>query len=103
MTQESPTIETTARESHDWAKVTIESPTAEYDAADAPTVETPTIESARHDAPTMETPTVETSLRSEPPTVEQPAFGAGGGSDLTAEINLDDLGLDVKDLAKPAA
>jgi pilus assembly protein FimV len=98
VTQESPTIETTARESHDWAKVTIESPTAEYDAADAPTVETPTIESARHDAPTMETPTVQTSLRSEPPTVEQPAFGAGGGSDLTAEINLDDLGLDVKDL-----
>jgi pilus assembly protein FimV len=97
VTQESPTIET-PREGRDWSKVSIDSPTVEF-AADAPTVETPTIESARPDSPTMETPTVETTFRSEPPTVEQRALASGGGgSELTAEIDLDDLGLDVKDL-----
>jgi len=100
VTQESPTLET-PRKGQDWSNLTIEGegPTAEFAAADAPTVETPTIESARPDSPTMETPTVETSLRAEPPTVEQPALGsAAGGNELTAEIDLDDLGLDVKDL-----
>ena len=98
VTQESPTIEK-PRQSRDWSKVSIDSPTGNFAAADAPTVETPTIESARPESPTIEAPTVETSLRSEPPTVEQPALASdGGGSDLTAEIDLDDLGLDVKDL-----
>jgi pilus assembly protein FimV len=98
VTQESPTIET-PRDGRDWSNLSIESPTAEIAAADAPTVETPTIESARPDAPTVETRTVQTAYRSEPPTVEQPALASGGGgSELTAEIDLDDLGLDVKDL-----
>jgi pilus assembly protein FimV len=110
VTQESPTIESPS--SHgDWARVSPESPTAEFlgmDAPtvetptietvrhDAPTVETPTLETARHDAPTMETPTIETAYRSdEPPTVEQPKIPQ---TDRTAEIDLDDLGLDIKDL-----
>jgi len=96
VTQESPTIET--RDSHDWSKLSLDGPTAEF-AADAPTVETPTIESARADSPTVETRTVQTKFRSEPSTVEQPGLGSGGGgNELTAEIDLDDLGLDVKDL-----
>jgi pilus assembly protein FimV len=60
-------------------------------------VESPTIESAGPDSPTVETPTVETSFRGESPTVEQPGITLVG-SDHTAEIDLDDLGLDVKDL-----
>jgi pilus assembly protein FimV len=97
VTQESPTIET-PRDSHDWSKVALDSPTSELATADAPTVETPTIESARPGS-RLETPTVETRFGSEPLTVEQPALASGGGgSELTAEIDLDDLGLDVKDL-----
>jgi len=95
-TQESPTIES-PRKDRDWATVSLESPTAEYALADAPTVETPTIESPGPDSPTMETRTVATPFRSEPPTVEQRGL-ASGTSDLTAEIDLDDLGLDVKDI-----
>jgi pilus assembly protein FimV len=95
-TQESPTIES-PRSGNDWASDSGESPTAEF-SADAPTVETPTIESPGPDSPTMETPTVETPFRrTEPPTVEQPTL-ASNQSDLTAEIDLDDLGLDIKDL-----
>lgn len=80
VTQESPTIEK-PRSGRGWSSVSLESPTTEMTSVDAPTVETPTIRSARPD----------------PPTVEQPALGPGGGSE-TAEIDLDDLGLDVKDL-----
>jgi len=46
------------------------------------------------DAPTMATPTMETSYRLS--SADQPGL-AGTGSDFTAEIDLDDLGLDVKD------
>ena len=81
VTQESPTIEK-PRSGRDWSSVSLESPTTEMTSVDdAPTVETPTIRSARPG----------------PPTVERPALGPGGGSE-TAEIDLDDLGLDVKDL-----
>jgi pilus assembly protein FimV len=80
VTQESPTIEK-PRSGRDWSNVSLESPTVEMTSVDTPTVETPTIRSARP----------------EPPTVEQPALGSGGGGE-TAEIDLDDLGLDVKDL-----
>ena len=45
----------------------------------------------------METPTIETAYRTQP-TVEQPVF-ASTPADHTAEIDLDDLGLDVEDLA----
>jgi len=94
-TQESPTIES-PRTDRDWATVEID-PTVDF-SVDAPTVETPTIESPGPDAPTMETPTVETPFRrTEPPTVEQPAL-ASSATELTAEIDLDDLGLDVEDL-----
>ncbi len=90
VTQESPTIERAA--SSDWA--TIESPTAEF-AAEAPTVETPTIESPAARSGTMKT--VAIPRRSESPTVEQPAL-TSAATDYTAEIDLDDLGLDVKDI-----
>ncbi|HUQ53719.1 MAG TPA: FimV/HubP family polar landmark protein, partial [Gammaproteobacteria bacterium] len=93
VTQESPTVERPG--SSDW--LTIESPTAQY-AADAPTVETPTIESpAAKSAQTIASKTVSIPRRSESPTVEQPALGGGMG-EFTAEIDLDDLGLDVKDI-----
>jgi pilus assembly protein FimV len=94
VTQESPTIE--RPRASDWA--TIESPTAEFSAAEAPTVETPTIESpAARSAATMSAKTVAIPRRNESPTVEQPALSAAS-SDFTAEIDLDDLGLDVKDI-----
>jgi pilus assembly protein FimV len=97
VTQESPTIERAAHS--DWATVdgpTVECPTAEF-AADAPTVETPTIESpAAHSVATMESKTIAIPRRAEAPTVEQPALSAT--SEHTAEIDLDDLGLDVKDI-----
>jgi pilus assembly protein FimV len=90
ITQESPTVERPG--SSDW--LTVESPTAQY-AADAPTVETPTLESPA--AKTMASKTVAIPRRAETPTVEQPALGAAT-SEFTAEIDLDDLGLDVKDI-----
>jgi pilus assembly protein FimV len=96
VTQESPTVERPSQTS-DWAKISLED-TGDLQAADAPTVETPTIESARPDAATAQTRTIETAFRPEPPTVEQPTLAGGERSDLTAEIDLDDLGLDVKDL-----
>lgn len=84
ITQESSTIERT--------------PPADLNfSVDAPTVETPTIESLAAGSATL-VETVETPFRrGEPPTVEQPALAAGSG-EFTAEINLDDLGLDVKDI-----
>jgi pilus assembly protein FimV len=112
VTQESPTVERPS-EANDWAKMSLED-TGEYSAADAPTVETPTIESARPDAtttqtrtvetafrpesPTAQTRTLETAFRPEAPTVEQPAIAGADRTDLTAEIDLDDLGLDLKDI-----
>ncbi|HEX6999788.1 MAG TPA: FimV/HubP family polar landmark protein [Gammaproteobacteria bacterium] len=93
VTQESPTVERPG--AGDWSSLTLESPTTELAGGDAPTVETPTVETAGPDAPTMETPTIETQYRpAEAPTVEQ----RGIAEDGTAEIDLDDLGLDVSDL-----
>ena len=88
----------------DALSITQESPTIERArpadlnfSVDAPTVETPTIESPAPGSPTL-VETVETPFRrGEPPTVEHPALGAGSG-EYTAEIDLDDLGLDVKDI-----
>jgi pilus assembly protein FimV len=98
VTQESPTVETSGAGRNDWSSFGSDTPTEEVASVDAPTVETPTIESAGPEAPTMETPTIESRYGSlEPPTVEQPGI-AGNASDRTAEIDLDDLGLDVKDL-----
>ncbi len=89
----------------DTLAITQESPTIERPAtglypADAPTVETPTIESPAADSPTLLETTAETPFRRrESPTVEQPGLSAGGASgEYTAEIDLDDLGLDVKDI-----
>ncbi len=96
VTQESPTVERPSQ-TNDWAKISLDE-TGEYGAADAPTVETPTMESARPSATTTQTRTIETSYRPEPPTVEQPTIAGADRADLTAEIDLDDLGLDVKDL-----
>jgi pilus assembly protein FimV len=88
ITQESPTVEREARVSG--------FSTAELVSGEAPTVETPTIESVGPDAPTMETRRVERPSRVEPPTIEQ--RGPSVAPESTAEIDLDDLGLDVKDL-----
>ena len=94
VTQESPTVET-AQSGGGWGS---DSPTAEF-SLDAPTVETPTVETAAADAPTVETPTVETSYRANERTVEQPSIDAADRTDRTAEIDLDDLGLEIEDIA----
>jgi pilus assembly protein FimV len=70
---------------------------------DEPTVESPTLESrARSD--TIETPTIEQAFEnvestSELPTLVEPGDDALRAGDATAEIDLDDLGLDLDDLA----
>ncbi len=116
-TQENPTLETAAAESP-----TVETPTIESVSLDAPTMETPTLETAAVDVPTMETPTLETAAPDMPtmetPTLETPSLDSelemadtieqkmdlgadvdasadGDRTSETAEIDLDDLGLDV--------
>jgi pilus assembly protein FimV len=88
-TQESPTAETPRSGFDDWSAVTMESPTVESEGPG--TVEHP----AFGEPPTVETPTIENmGLRGR---------GADSSGDFTAELNLDDLGLDitdVKDLAR---
>jgi pilus assembly protein FimV len=84
-TQESPTAETPRSGYDDWSAVTMESPTVESEGPG--TVEQP----AFHEHPTIES----TGLR------ERKSAESSG--DFTAELNLDDLGLDitdVKDLAQ---
>ena len=95
VTQESPTIERPGRT--DWAMA--DGATAQFSSHDAPTVETPTLESpAARSSSTIKSKTVAMPRRSnESPTVEQPALGTST-NEYTAEIDLDDLGLDVKDL-----
>ncbi len=81
--------------------VTAEMPTVEQ-AATEPTVEMPSA-----DEPTVETPTIEEPFAATDGTAELPSIGAaaedaisdsGQPSEETAEINLDDLGLDLGDL-----
>jgi pilus assembly protein FimV len=86
VTQESPTIERPGR----WGSVDI---------AEAPTVETPTIESpAARSGSTMRSRTLAASPRNDSPTVERPALATSSTGEFTAEIDLDDLGLDIKDI-----
>lgn len=87
VTQESPTIESAAAVGND-LELTLES-TVEAEGPDAPTVETPTIESPAAGMP------------EEGDTVEQPrptGQAESGTAEMTAEIELDDLGLDISDL-----
>jgi pilus assembly protein FimV len=109
-TQESPTLETVAAENPTLESPTIESvsldaPTMETPAVDVPTIETPTLETPAVDMPTMETPTLETpgfgNAEELADTIEQ-KFDLDADSEVdgdrtseTAEIDLDDLGLDV--------
>ncbi|HEX7235999.1 MAG TPA: FimV/HubP family polar landmark protein [Gammaproteobacteria bacterium] len=88
VTQESPTIE---RPGNDRWTLDV--------SHDSPTVETPTIEqpAAKSPSSTQKSKTVSMPHRNEAPTVETPALGAATG-EFTAEIDLDDLGLDVKDI-----
>jgi pilus assembly protein FimV len=83
-THESPTAETPRSGYDDWSGDTMESPTVE--SAAPGTVEQP----AFREPPTVETPTIEnTGLRGK---------SADGSADFTAELNLDDLGLDITDV-----
>jgi pilus assembly protein FimV len=93
VTQESPTIERPG--SGRWS---LDSGT-QLSTSDSPTVETPTIESpaAKLSSSTSKTKTLSVARRSDEPTVETPALGTVTG-EFTAEIDLDDLGLDVKDI-----
>jgi len=93
VTQESPTIERPG--SGRWS--TSDGATADLSTHDSPTVETPTIESpAPKVSSTMRSKTVAMPRRTDS-TVEQPGLGTSTG-EFTAEIDLDDLGLDVKDI-----
>ncbi len=79
---------------------TQESPTIEQEAMDEITQETPTIESPAAEI-TQETPTIESPAMSGDETSELPAVSMDNGdmrSDQTAEIDLDDLGLDLDSL-----
>ena len=90
-TMESPTMEQPG----------VESPTEETPALDetvemadaSPTAESPTVEILA-DSPTIESPTIETPM-TELPTIEQPMLAGG---EQTAEIDLNDLGLDLEGL-----
>jgi len=98
-TQESPTVERPGSGSGRWA---LEATTG-FSSQDSPTMETPTIESpaAKGSSATMKTRTLSVPRRSDAPTVETPALTSTMGStsgEFTAEIDLDDLGLDVKDI-----
>lgn len=72
---------------------------------DDETVESPTVESEMPDE-TVESPTIERPLDSVESTSEMPSLADGGGDaqrssgDATAEIDLDDLGLDLESLAE---
>ena len=111
-TQETPTVEMPAAADTD--APTIEMPAADAD-DDSPTAETPALGSFAMDSPTVEMegvdePTVETPAidvpAGESPTTELPSLKAQidsaleseGETDHTAEIELDDLGLDLDGL-----
>ncbi|NIW24945.1 MAG: hypothetical protein GWN29_10460 [Gammaproteobacteria bacterium] len=85
-TQEAPTLEATA----------LGSPTVEMGSPDS------SLESLGPDAPTMESPAldIDTDASEELPTLQQPGLGgeAIDTGERTAEIDLDDLGLNVDDL-----
>jgi len=89
VTMETPTIESPAID----GESTMETPTIESPAIDGEsTMETPTIESPALDSEsTMESPTIETR-------VGDWAVDSESSSDVTAEIDLDDLNLDLSGL-----
>jgi len=113
-TAESPTIATTGTEktmAMPATEDTVESPTIDEELVDLDsTSETPTIDEELVDLDsTSETPTIEEAVvdlegTSELPsldeTLEQAIADAGQGSEATAEINLDDLDLDIEGLAE---
>ena len=82
-TQETPMAETPRSGFDDWSAVTMESQTVESETP--PTVE----QRALREPPTVETPTIESS---------RPRKGTDSTGEFTAELNLDDLGLDVDDV-----
>jgi pilus assembly protein FimV len=99
VTQESPTVETAQTnldDVDDWSAVTMESPTIEASGPGTATVESPSFEDD-DDYATVETPTIESPMRGvrEDRTVQEPAASSG---EYTAELNLDDLGLDIADV-----
>ncbi|HZF15804.1 MAG TPA: FimV/HubP family polar landmark protein [Steroidobacteraceae bacterium] len=78
---------------------TMESPTIESTAFDAPTVEQETVQMQPHDVPTVETPALrrEGTVREK---IDSAIFRQGhdAPADQTAELALDDLGLDLSSL-----
>ncbi|HUF71334.1 MAG TPA: FimV/HubP family polar landmark protein [Gammaproteobacteria bacterium] len=82
---------------------TMESPTISTETrglSDELTLESPTVESLGPDAPTVETPTIETPAAGDEigDTVEHLRPDQGIGIEMTAEIEIDDLGLEIGDL-----
>ncbi len=98
-TQEIPTLEAPGIDSAS----TMETPTIESPALSS-TLETPTLETARPSR-TMETPTIEAPPPEFGATARLHGLGAGAGDerqDQTAEIDLEDLGLDLTGLDEAA-
>jgi pilus assembly protein FimV len=99
VTQESPTVETAKSGfgADEWSAPTMENPTIEAAGpGGTATVESPSFDD-EDDYATVETPTVESPFGrfgEHGATVE---VGAGTG-EFTAELNLDDLGLDISDV-----
>jgi pilus assembly protein FimV len=82
---------------------TMESPTVETessDYADALSIENPTIEAEGPDAPTVETPTIESPApyESDAGDTAEHVRPSAAAADMTAEIEIDDLGLDIGDI-----
>jgi len=101
-TQESPTLETPFEEQDTQESPTLETPFEEEDTRESPTLETPfgDAEEAPDDEITQETPTIETWGLGEDETTELPVSSEDEQrrSEQTAEIDLDDLGLDLDGL-----
>ena len=100
MPETEPTVEMPEPEQEVESEATLES-TAEF-----PMME-PTIEMPEGAEPTVETPTIEqqfdslggtAELPTIPDTIEDEMLGGGQSAEHTAEINLDDLGLDLEGL-----
>jgi pilus assembly protein FimV len=96
-TQESPTIETPRKAKDDeWGVITMESPTVEASGPGTATVQRPSFDDD-DDLATVETPTIESTfgrMRGQASEGE----GTSASGEYTAELNLDDLGLDVADI-----
>ena len=101
ITQESPTVETAKSklaDDDDWSAVTMESPTIETSGPGTATGESPFTDDEDGDYPTVETPTIESAFSRFQTRDKDEDDRSGSSAEYTAELNLDDLGLDMSDV-----